>query len=238
MEPTPDVVEFFTENWMHPRLAEWGRENGFVSSITPGITLGSRVGHYDHAPYALSSSYGRTVHPTPFQTSRHGRVFMVEWDRRAKAHEIAIQVQHEAKEFAKDFEVQSRLRAGVFPPRNMGDYSLSYEILREISDVKDGFTVGRECVNSLGYGMNLLDAAKTAMAKLCGGGFVQRIQSAKGFSEESKTRMIKALERLHELAPVLNESRNSWKAEHRRRDQWMVALGTRLAAEESNQATA
>jgi hypothetical protein len=176
----------------------------------------------------LNSTFGRIAHPTPFQTTRHGRVFLVEWDNRSKAHEICTQVQHAAKDFAKNFEAMARLRAATFPPRHMDEYTLSYEVLREVNDVREGFSVTRGTGNSAEYGNNLINAAEAALARLKAGGLVTRIQNAKHFSEEGKANMLGALERLKGMEPVLRECRANWQAEIQSREVWMADLTARL----------
>jgi len=58
-----ELVEYSRESWMHPKLAAWGRENGFVS-YKEELTLDTPVGHFDQLPYAGESMFGPAV-PTP-----------------------------------------------------------------------------------------------------------------------------------------------------------------------------
>jgi hypothetical protein len=225
IEPTPVAIEFFTENWLHPRLARWGREQGFVASTDP-IRLDDRVGHFDHAPYAFDSSFGKTVHPTPHQTATHGRVFFIEWDRRSKAYEIVSQVLAAAREFAQEGDGARRASSGPFPPRNQADGELEADLLRNLHNLREAFGVGPGTGNSAGYGHHLLDSGVEALVALVSPTTPEIIKSATTHSQASRGRLVAALERLWPLSDVLDESRAAWEQEVEMREQWMADFHT------------
>ena len=232
---TPDMVEFFSESWMHPRLRVWGTANGFVSSVAPNITLDLRVGHFDHAPYALNSTFGRQAVPTPFQTTRYGQIFLVEYDRRNKAHVIATQVRDDVS--ILNSLPGSQSPSSHFPLRNSPEWWLGIELMHHINDLREGLGVSSALGNSQEYGNRLIESAKVGLAMLLGSELRDRLQGSL-FPEQSKKTVLEALARLEPLAPVLGEVQEAWDEEIQRRQEWRDDLRARLAASEAREQAA
>jgi len=230
IKPNMVTIEFFTENWMHPRLAQWGKENGFVPSTQP-IKLEDRVGHFDHAPYAFSSSYGKLVHPTPLQTSANGRVFLVEWDRRSKAYEIVNQIIADARDFVREGQESRKASSGPFPPRTNGnDGIVETNLLRHLDNLSGAFGVCPGAGTSPEYGRELLIGGVASMrALLATSATAEGIRGAESHGKASRESMIAALDRLWPLGQVLIESTEAWEVEVTSRENWMANLNEQQA---------
>lgn len=232
---TPDMVEFFSESWEHPRLESWGKANGFIRSTDPGVTLDAQVGHFDHAPYALNSTFGRNAVPTPFQTTRYGQVFLVEYDRRNKASVITTQVRDDVVTALKDSVGRGATRP--FPSRFRSDESIGFELLHHLNDLREGLGVSQQLGNSREYGSRLIDSAKVALAMAIGSEFRERIQLA-SIDQAAKDTVLTALKRLEPLGPVLRETQEAWEEENQHRQEWRDDLHARIAASEARERAA
>ena len=230
LPPTAEVVAFFSESWMHPRLREWGKEHGFLDSTDPNVALDSRIGHFDHAPYALNSTFGRNAVPTPFQTTTTGRIYLVEYDRRNKALVIATQVRDTVRVW--DSLPGSKSPHSPFPPRFPSPWTIGFELQHHINALREGLGVCPQLGNSEEYGNRLIEGAKAGLAMAISSEYKERINLS-DYDQSIKNAVLAALVRLEDLAPVLQETQEAWAEEALRRQSWREDLHARLVAREA-----
>ncbi len=225
-EVSRELVEHSRESWLHPKLAEWGKEQGFVS-YKAELKLDTRVGHFDHSPYAMNSMFGPAV-ATPYQTEQYGQVFFVEWNRQYKASQIAQQVAWASEEFESK---------AILNPYSRHEYPKWIPEVRDRArEVVAAFGLDQGWGNSREWGNNLILKGTEALKELRSPALEDQIKATPHGTPEQRDEMVRQVRRLddRQLDTILRQTQVAWNRENDNRDHEREARRARYALEEAN----